>query len=305
MPLSEDIQSRVHTLAPVFDSYLGWQKNLMKAIHNPAEIKDITAIPVPQEFIAWANDFPKSSGYNTMVEELRAHETEMHSVAGAIMAKAMIAAEPGQIDNSLVDRIATLYERFFLNLKHLEMRLIEGSSSMDKETGLYDKEALIHDYAKDMERLTRYDHPFCLIMGKINGYSEGQTAMLQDKELSLTKIAAYLLRSTIRTFDEAYRIGENEFVLSCKVIQKAGGFAITRRIEKLIANRDISVTAPDGAQVPLALSFCVADPVHGDELDDLLANMRSDLNRYDGEADSTTSIELSEQSPLERFISEN
>lgn len=305
MTLSDDVQSRVHTLAPVFDSYLAWHKNVIKVIHNPAGFTDLTSLPAPQEFIAWADTFPKESGFYPMIEELRATETELHSVTGAIAAKAMISQAADGVDQALVERLCDLYERFFISLKHLEMRLMEGSGSMDKETGLYDKEALLEDYAKDMERLVRYEHPFCLILGRINNYQSGQNATLEDKQMSVVKIAAYLLRSTIRTFDEAYRVGENEFVLSCKVIQKAGGFAITRRIENLIEHKGIMVSDEAGQQAPLSLSFCVADPVQGDGLDDLLDHMRGDLGKYESSGDGVTSIELAEQSALERFISEN
>jgi len=44
----------------------------------------------------------------------------------------------------------------------------------------------------------------------------------------------------------------------------------------------------------------VAEPVPGDTLDELLANMRRDLDKWDEDGD--TALEYQEKSPLQRFI---
>jgi hypothetical protein len=48
------------------------------------------------------------------------------------------------------------------------------------------------------------------------------------------------------------------------------------------------------------MSFCAGEPLPGDKMDQLLANMRDDLGRYDEGGDTT--LEYFEQSPLQRFI---
>ena len=55
--------------------------------------------------------------------------------------------------------------------------------------------------------------------------------------------------------------------------------------------------------MPVTMSYCVAEPVPGDTLDDLLDNMRRDLSQWDEKADQA--VEYTEQSPLQRFIEDD
>ena len=304
MPLTKEENTKVQNLAPVYDSYLSWQKYITRFLHAPLEEKAAFAklAAAPQELEVWINGFEADSPYRPMLEELRILKNELHQCVNTMLATG--AGDEHSVSHEVVETYSTLFERFLLNLKHIEMRLIQGASSIDRETGLFDLEALKADYDKDMERLVRYEHPFCLLYGRIKNYHSGQKAVLQDREMPVIRAAAFLLRSTIRSFDEAYRIGENEFILSCKIVKKPGGMAVTRRIEKLVEGRHIVVRTEGGQEEPLSFSFCVADPVQGDALEQLLSNMREELNAYDDKSASGTAIELREQSELEKYLAE-
>ena len=58
----------------------------------------------------------------------------------------------------------------------------------------------------------------------------------------------------------------------------------------------------EGKEFPITMSFCIAEPVPGDDVNVLIANMRQDLDRYEDDGDGNTALEYIELSPLKRFI---
>jgi hypothetical protein len=95
-------------------------------------------------------------------------------------------------------------------------------------------------------------------------------------------------------------MNDGEFLMCMKQTEMSGGSAGLNRLKKLLEER-----APffhlGGQDMRLTMSSCVAEPQPGDQVEDLIANMRKDLNRYGGDAE--TALEYFEISPLQRFVS--
>ena len=110
------------------------------------------------------------------------------------------------------------------------------------------------------------------------------------------------IKKCVRTFDDAYRLADDEFVMSLKQTEAKGGVAAVERLRKLIEQEKIMIQ-DDGYDYKLTMSYCVASPVPGDKPEHIIANMRLDLDRY--KSDGDMSLEYLEQSPLQRYIKDS
>jgi GGDEF domain-containing protein len=155
---------------------------------------------------------------------------------------------------------------------------------------------MMKDLEREMERRSRRGKPFSLALVRIDRYDEIREMQNVDEHARLLMTLANMIRKCLRSFDDAYRSGEGEFIMSLKHADISGGTAALNRLRRLLEEEKIVI----GVAFPLSLSGCVAEPMPGDDLSLLLGNMRHDLGRY-GEHGGAA-LEYHEISPLQRFV---
>ena len=302
MPLDYEIDSKLKALAPVIDEHAEWFGGVTKRIFFPKAFKEEERLAVPGTFQNWAVE---AEGYD-FIEELTLSNLkrlfeELHIVATGLTDKSIIANEP--ISLAEYDDFISLYENFVFKLRRLEHDCALSDSGLDVESGLRSRRAMEIDISKELERRSRRGNPFTLALARIDNYEEFSGFIDREQHSSAIATLGRLIKKCIRSFDDAYRSGDCEFIMCLKHSEKAGGTAAVNRLRSFLTDENI-VFDVEGRedQVPLTMSYCVAEPIPGDTLEELLQNMRRDLDRWDDGGD--TAMEYQEQSPLQRYIKE-
>lgn len=197
------------------------------------------------------------------------------------------------------DLFANLYDEFVTSLRRMERDCAQADTGFDQITGLRNRMAMEHDLERELERRARRGRPFCLILARLDGY-EAMRQELGEEGLRKVVIAASdLIKKCIRSFDDAYRAGDAEFIMALKHASMSGGTAGIARLRRMLEEDPILIPVNNRLR-PVTMSYCSAEPVPGDNVEELIRNMRSDLDRFESGGD--TLLEYFEQSPLQRFL---
>jgi diguanylate cyclase (GGDEF)-like protein len=172
-------------------------------------------------------------------------------------------------------------------------------SGFDMLTGLRSRQMLTKDLEREMERRSRRGRPFCLALARIDHYAEMKANLPQADYETIISAVGEIIKLCMRSFDDAYRLGNGEFLMCLKQADMTGGTAGLGRLRKLLEEKAPYYTLK-GQEVRLTMSSCVAEPQPGDDFESLMDNMRIDLDRFGGDAEMA--LEYLEVSPLERFV---
>jgi diguanylate cyclase len=177
------------------------------------------------------------------------------------------------------------YESFVGSLQQLENGLLLADYGIDSLTGLGTFEKMMAELAKELERRARRGQPFCFALSRIDGEENrkiGQNIIL----------AARAIKKTIRSFDDAYVMGEGEFLSSLKHSDNSGGLKYVSRLNAIIR---------EDPEINFTMSSIVAEPIPGDNLNSMIERVKQDLlsvaDGKKGMAEQYTEI-----SPLSQYL---
>jgi diguanylate cyclase len=298
MPLTYDQNSQLKALLPVLDEHGEWLGRIMRQIFYPETNQNPDTLVAPVSFQSWV----KAAMQNELIPEdtltqLRRMHEDMSSVAGQMVYDS--ASAQYKPDIKKFDAFMTLYDEFVAHVRRIERDMAMTDSGFDLLTGLRSRQMLTKDLEKEMERRSRRGKPFCLALARIDHYAEMKANLPQADYEQIISAVGEIIKLCMRSFDDAYRLGNGEFLMCLKQADMTGGTAGLARLRKLLEEHAPYYTL-NGQEVRLTMSSCVAEPQPGDDFESMMDNMRIDLDRFGGDAE--TALEYLEVSPLERFV---
>ena len=138
---------------------------------------------------------------------------------------------------------------------------------------------------------------------KLDLFTDISKAAVEDEADGHIKLLSGLIKISIRSFDDAYYLDHGVFALCLKQADITGGFSALERLRKELEHQQITVVLPGGQEKSLSMSCCIAEPVIGDKVDELMANLSKDLAESDME-NTDTVLKYRELSALERYVQE-
>lgn len=299
MPLTYDQDSHLKALLPVLDEHGEWLGRIMRQIFYPETNQNPDTLTAPESFQGWI----KLVTQHDLIPFDRLHQlSQMHQDMSNMAAQMVYDSASAQYkpDIKKFDGFMTLYDEFIAHVRRLERDIAMTDSGFDILTGLRSRQMLMKDLEREMERRSRRGRPFCLALARIDHYAEMKANLSQADYDILIVAVSEIIKLCMRSFDDAYRLGDGEFLMCLKQADLTGGTAGLARLRSLLEEK-----APyymlNGQEIRLTMSSCVAEPQPGDDFETLMANMRIDLDRFGGS--SATALEYLEVSPLERFVS--
>ncbi len=300
MTAKYEAESKFRKLATVLDDHAEWYGLAVRRIFYPELQGADAARDMPESFISWLaevqnEDFLRRS----VLQSLRRIHDELHETADRMF----VAADPKlKPDPKMFDTFCNLYEGFVTQLRRLEYDAAQADSGIDPMSGLRSREAMVVELKRELERRSRRGRPFGLAVARIDNFDVIRSLSDEPRLLAIMATVGRLILKCIRSFDDGYRSGEAEFVMSLKHADAAGGKAAINRLRAFLEQEKIVIPDGNGGMVPLTMSYCVAEPLPGDTLEDLMNNMRNDLERFKEEG-GDLALEYHEQSPLSRLVS--
>lgn len=299
MALTYEVDDKLKALVPVLEEHAEWYGHVIRQTLYPEAYTKEKQLPLPESFKNWLEEIKEDSFIEEItLERLKQLHSELYKTADELINAASKSRDktPIQLFDGFVDR----YEQFVVQLRRLERDCMQTDSGLDPLTGLRSAQAMRKDLAREMERRSRRGKPFCLALIRIDNYDKIRALQSDEEHKKILQVIATQIKKCIRSFDDAYRAGDSEFIMSLKHADMTGGSAAVVRLRRYMAEEGVRIS--DGENTfPLTMSYCIAEPAPGDDVENLLLNIRTDMDRYDDDTDVT--LEFTDASPLSRYVS--
>lgn len=283
--------ARFKALEPVLDEHAEWFGRVMRWTFYPDDPRSKEPINDPSSFQVWIKGVEGDDFYEP---DTIARLTDLYrDLRNA--SRALVAASVGNVrpNVALMDAFTDLYDEFLSQLRRLERDSMMADSGLDAVTGLRSRESMIFDLERELERRARRGRPFCMAFVRIDGYGDAVASQGKEKAFDRVREAVSAIRTTARSYDDAYRLDNGEFVLSLKHSDLTGGMRAVERLRLLLSEREAGFT----------MSYVVAEPVPGDDIRSMIMQSRKDLDENRGRND--LALRYKEVSALARFAQDD
>ena len=295
----EKINLELDTFGPILQEHGQWFHDLLEHLFYPGEYGADCELEHPTSFAQWVVSVNRDKAVRPeIVERLSALHTDLTSKATSLCENVKQTQEKPEYKK--FKELVTLFEEFVFHVRRVEKELLVEESGFDSSTGLRSKTMLNKDVSIEMERLARQGKSFCLALARIDHFDNIIKIAQKSETNGYIKLVASLIKISIRSFDDAYYMEDGVFVLSLKQADITGGFSALERLRKELEFQKISVKILDDQEKPLSMSCCIAEPVIGDDVDELMNNLSEDLAELDME-NTDTVLKYRELSALERY----
>lgn len=300
MALDYDVKFRWTKLFPVLDEHTAWFHDFLNLIFYGDVKSSDKPLTRPVSFLTWLETAKKDEGIQAeVIDQLIRLHNDLFAHADSLLKE--VQKTKAKPDNNSFQEFMTIYEEFVLSLRRLESDFMLEDSGYDPFTGLRSPSNLFSDIDREMQRLCRQGRSFCLAIARIDNFAVIQKSYTPSEKNAFIKLVSDLVKLSIRTFDDAYHVGKGEFVLCLKQADIRGGFSALERLRKELEAQSITLEIENQKKL-LSMSCCIAEPIYGDDIQDLLNNLRTGLNNTDKKTDLV--LEYFELSPLQRYIQE-
>ena len=139
---------------------------------------------------------------------------------------------------------------------------------LDPLTGLLNRKALASRFEEIAQQAALTGAPVCLVACDLDRFKQVNDAHGHDRGDAVLKDAAYVLRKYLRSFELAYRLGGEEFLIVLPGVALAEGRAVAERVctgledarpGGLAVTASFGVAAASGADVAFEPLFRAAD----------------------------------------------
>lgn len=276
-------------IMPVLDEYVVWYGKLMRSYFEGKALDDLP----PSVFDEWVEntDLPES-----IAERARKIHEGMVQAARNFSVKCASHTEGAAPPAVEYNELSRNYEEFIHFMHRLEIDLANENNGFDVRTGLRPAKLMYEDIAREMERRARQGNPFALAIAKINNFQEDWRARPEEIQAMVRDISDRI-RQSLRSFDDAYYLGDEYFVLSFKQADMVGAQAALNRLNHALKSSPVPYHGNPQEVVSLTSVFC--EPSPGDSLDVLIDNLKRDMG---GVEEDGIVLQYNDLSPIQRYM---
>ena len=194
-------------------------------------------------------DLPEQSA----VEHIVAQQEQLHSFTRMVLTKTPMEQPVSTTDS---DGVLARYWELMQSLRRYERAMTAAASDLDPLTGLRTRAGMMHDLGHELSRFERTGRVFCAVIADIDHFKAINDTHGHDMgDRVLASVADHITR-VLRAYDDAYRMGGEEFLLCLKETDLAGGLSAIERLRKSM--REKPIILPDSKTVSITMSFGIA-----------------------------------------------
>jgi diguanylate cyclase (GGDEF)-like protein len=140
-------------------------------------------------------------------------------------------------------------------------------SRIDPLTGLFNRSQLFLMLEQEVQRTRRSERGFCLLMIDLDGLKAVNDTFGHHRGDEVLRLLGGVIRNSIRTLDNAYRLGGDEFLVLLPETDFVGAFVVAEKIRD--GAEEVGFTVGGGellTSVSIGLVSCPEDGRSGEEL---------------------------------------
>lgn len=226
---------------------------------------------------------------------IKAAQSDLHSTALTLAPKLMSGQAP---DKTTLTHLMGKYLKLQEALIGFDREQTEILGEYDAVSFLRHVRYLEREWIREMERLTREGKVFCVCLAHLDtipveGYDSKK---LTPTEISQIRYAGALITRCVRVFDDVFLMEDGSYFVLLKQTNQSGAMRFVKRLQKLVQESGLELNPP----LDLTLSCCIAEPIVGESLHDIMKQMQNDM--FDQRHAAQDVVARREISPLARFV---
>jgi diguanylate cyclase len=265
--------SATELLGVVLDEHLRW----IGQWHRAAFFRDGAGgerPSAPAAFAAWCVAANRDDlVHQPAVLKLATLHEQMHRQAKLALLKASGGDSPSEAE---YEAVIGRFEEFVLHLRRMERAFGAAASGLDPLTGLRTRRGMMEALEREHNRFHRTGQPFCLALADIDKFKNINDTYGHDIGDRVLAATAAVISRGVRSFDEAFRMGGEEFLVCLKETEMEEGYAVIDRLR--LDLMESPVLLADGREIPVTASFGLVEVDDDSSVDDLL--IRADRALY-------------------------
>ena len=243
-------------LAQTIDDHITWMATWSRLACCVSQAS-AEALVLPESFSLWRREAAKEMQDQPALDRLVALFDQMHRAARLVLLK---TSEGQTLSPHDYDSVSLKYQEFIMGLRRVERALAAAASGLDILTGLRSRSGMQEDLIREWNRFQRTGKPFCLALIDIDHFKKINDAHGHESgDRVLVAVANHISRS-LRSFDDAWRWGGEEFLLCLKEVDLAAGLSVLERLRSSLEKTPIKISAALAVPVTASFGITVARP---------------------------------------------
>lgn len=281
--------SSFHThLAQAVDEHSDWliAWNRLAFLDQRPRSLQVVDLPQPASFAAWREQAVSTLPQDQpAIEKLVAVHDQLHTLSRLVLMK---TPDQQAVASDDYESVVGKYQELIHGLRRLEQAFALVASRMDPLTGLRTRVGLQDDLQRELGRSVRNGKSFCLAIVDIDHFKKVNDTYGHDAgDRVLMAVANHISRG-LRVFDDAYRLGGEEFLLCLKDSDKIGGLTVLERLRLGLARKPVPLE--NGKMVPVTASFGMIISTPDAKIDEMM--VRADQALYRAKNEGRNCIKL-------------
>jgi len=164
----------------------------------------------------------------------------------------------------------------------LEHSLTRTGGGIDPATGVRTVSGMQEDFKRELDRRDRKGLAFCICVVELDSIDKIKKHNDTVAQNAIFEGVARVFLKTVRSFDDAYHQGNGKFFLCLKHIDLLDACSVMDRIRGIVLGERMDFDVPGEEKIRITMSVGVAEPIPGDEIEDVVENATRALKRAQG-----------------------
>ncbi len=272
----------------IVDEHVQW----LLAFHRLAFYRDIATsaaeaiggktasandLPMPKSFANWfRGSAQRLPADQSTIDRLAILHDQLHKFAKMMLQKAEGTKKSELMPAIDYEMVMTRYADFMHALRRFERGFSAASAGLDLLTGLRSRFTLATDLAAEQKRMARSKQPLSIALGDLDSFREiGALHGTETADRAL-QLMGEAINQTIRTYDDAYRVEGDAFLICLKGAIGKDATAVIERLRGRIAETPVRLFG--GGTLPITAAFGVIEVATDEPLPTLLSRVETVLH---------------------------
>ncbi len=243
----------VQGLSKVVDEHIAWlsQWHQVAFYGGPERNMKATSLATPGAFPAWLERAGTAlESQQPLLKRLGELYDQLHTAAKLVL---MRTPDGEALAIQDYEKVLTRFDEFITAIRRMERAYSEAEAGLDALTGLRTRMGLSEDYTRELNRLKNAGAPFVMAVFDLDHFKSINDNYGHDAGDRVLVATSNCLLRHIRTYDDAYRLGGEEFLIIFKGLDSAGAQNVLERLRVAFTRMDVRTI--DGAQLGVTASI--------------------------------------------------
>lgn len=262
-------------LAQTIDDHIAWLTawSRIACFETSNHEAQAEALPAPESFAIWRRETVKTMQEQPALQQMIDQFDQLHRAAKMAVLK---TPEGTTVARQDFTSVTMKFQELYANMRRIERAASTADAGLDPLTGMRSRTGMADDLNRELGRFRRTSKPFCVAMFDIDHFKKlNDTYGHEDGDRVLVAVANHISRQ-MRSFDDAWRWGGEEFLICFKEADLEAGFKAAERVRSSLERLPITISG--NRTIFIAASIGIADARVDSTVDNLIA--RADRALY-------------------------